>query len=180
LIYRAASFQRPSLQVINVVSDEAIGSAAFRALAVTAPVSSTWVANLAVFVPFGVCQPFTVTEVWWYNGATAGGNIDIGLYDTAGNRLASLGSTAQGTAANVVTSTTFTDYTLAPGDYYMAFAASATTGAIFAWAPTANIAAGFGIGQMATALALPNPATIVPLTNALIPDFGLNGYSVTV
>jgi hypothetical protein len=33
---------------------------------------------------------------------------------------------------------------------------------------------------MASALPLPNPATIVPLTNALLPYFGLNGYSVAV
>jgi hypothetical protein len=177
LIYRQAPFFYSDHEVIAPGSGEA-----FDTIAVTlnSPASGTWVANLAVFVPFGVSRPFLVREMWWFNGSTAGGNIDVGLYDTAGNRLASLGSTAQGAASSIITSSTFTDYTLAPGDYYMAFAASATTAAVGFYSAAANISAGFGVGQMTTALPLPNPATIVPLTNAMVPYFGLNGNTVAM
>jgi hypothetical protein len=178
MMFRPASFKPLEVETINPVSEHALGSRAARAIAMPSAASITWVANLAVFIPFGVSQPFLVREVFWMNGSTAGTNIDVGLYDTAGNRLASLGSTAQGTASAVVTSTTWTDYTLAPGDYYLAFATSGTTNVPGGWATTANIAAGLGIGQMATAFALPNPATIVPLTNAVVPYVGLNGYTV--
>lgn len=147
-------------------------------MGITSAASITWVANLAVFVPFGLAQPFLVKEVWWYNGSGAGNNIDVGVYDTAGNRLFSLGTTAQGSASAVVTSTTLTDYTLGPGDYYMAFACDGTTNDVGGWAAVANVAAALGIGQMATAFVLPDPATIVPLTNAVVPYFGLNGYTV--
>jgi hypothetical protein len=61
----------------------------------------------------------------------------------------------------------------------MAYAAVGTTNVAGGFAPAANLAAGLGVGQMAAAMALPNPATIVPLTNAVLPYFGLNGYTVT-
>jgi hypothetical protein len=177
-MFRPAPFRPLEIEVINPISEHALGSRAARSAAITGTGSITWVANLAVFIPFGVAQPFLVREVFWQNGSAAGSNIDVGLYDTAGNRLASLGSTAQGTASAVVTSAAFTDYTLAPGDYYLAFAAVGTTNVAGGWAITANVSAAFGVGQMATAMALPNPATIVPLTNAVLPYVGLNGYTV--
>jgi hypothetical protein len=180
VIYRAAPFQHPSIEVINPFSEEALGTRANKALALGTMASQTWIANLAVFVPFGLSQPFLVREVWWANGSTAGANIDVGVYDTAGNRQFSLGTTAQGAASTVITSSTLTDVTLAAGDYFMAFASSGTTGVINGWIPSAVNAAAFGVGEMAAAFVLPNPATIVRLTNAVLPYFGLNGNTVAV
>lgn len=178
MTYRPAPYKRPGLEIISTVSEEALGARSLRQMGLVTSASITWVANLAVFVPFGVSQTFLVREVFWQNGSTAGSNIDVGIYDTAGTRLASLGSTAQGTASGIVTSSTFTDYTLAPGDYFMAFAAVGTTNVGGGWAPAAAAAAAFGVGQMAAAMALPSSATIVPLTNAVLPFFGLNGNTV--
>lgn len=173
-----AAFFSQDVEIINPLSEQAVGSRTSRS-AFGSVASLTWSANLAVFVPFGISRPFLVREVWWANGSAAGNNIDVALYSTAGTRLASLGTTAQGTASSVVTSSTWTDYTLAPGDYYMAFACNGTTNDVSGWAATANIAAALGIGQMAAAFVLPSSATIVPLTNATVPYFGLNGYTVT-
>jgi hypothetical protein len=181
VIYRAAPFFYNDCEVIGPFSKEALGEQCRVSLGLASPSSGTWVANLAVFVPFGVSHPFLVREMWWYNGSTAASTIDVGLYDTAGNRLASLGNTAQGTVSSVVTSTTFTDYTLAPGDYYMAFVCAGTTATVGVWAPAANNIAAYGVGQTALGSAtLTNPSTIVPITNALLPYFGLNGNTVTV
>jgi hypothetical protein len=178
--FRPAPIRRLDSQVIHTITEEALGSRTLRTNNWGGAVSTTWVANLAVFIPFGVSQPFLVREVFWFNGSAAGANIDVGIYDTAGNRLASLGTTAQSTASTVITSAAFTDYTIAPGDYFMAFACNGTTNTVGGWAPAANLAAAVGVGQMASAFVLPNPATIVPLTNALVPYFGLNGYTVAV
>ena len=178
--YRPAPFAYRGYEVISAISSEALGPEFTRALALASPSSSTWVANLAVFVPFGLSRPFLVREVWWYNGSAAGNNVDVGVYSTAGTRLFSLGSTASGANSAVITSSGMTDFTLGVGDYYMAFACDGTTNDVGAWAPAANNAAAFGVGEMASAFALPSSATIVPLTNALLPHFGLNGYTVAV
>lgn len=180
-MYSSPRVLRPSHQVISTISEEALGSRAHRSLGLVSAALITWAANLAVFVPFGISEPFLVREVWWFNGSGAGGNIDVGVYDTAGTRLFSLGSTAKGTVSVPVTSTGMTDYTLSPGDYFLAFASDSATASLFyGWAPAANLAASVGVGQMASAFALPSSAAIVPLTNALLPYCGLNGYTVDV
>jgi hypothetical protein len=170
------------VEVISPFCQQALGERTMRTFGSTiSAASGTWTANLAVFIPFGIVKPFLVREVWWANGSTAGNNIDVGIYSTTGTRLASLGSTAQGSASAINTSTTWTDYTLAPGDYYMAFACDGTTNDVSFWVPgNAASAAGLGIGQQASAMALPSSATIVPLTNLMVPYFGLNGNTVTV
>lgn len=180
MIYYPASFQRRDVEVLSPISEESLGPRGFRGMGLQSASSQTWVANLAVFVPFGISRPFLVREVWWFNGSAAGNNVDVGVYATDGTLLFSLGSTASGANSAVITSSGMTDYTLAAGDYYMAFACSGTTNDVGAWAPAANIAAGLGVGEMASAMALPSSATIVPLTNALLPYFGLNGNSVAV
>ena len=53
-------------------------------------------ANVAIFVPMEILQRAIVYEVFWETGSAPTGNIDIGIYDRAGTRLASLGSTAIG------------------------------------------------------------------------------------
>jgi hypothetical protein len=123
--FRPAPIRRLDSQVIHTLTEEALGSRTARTSNLGTANSLTWVANLAVFIPFGLSQPFLVREVFWMNGSAAGANIDVGIYDTAGNRLASLGTTAQGTASTLTNSAAFTDYTIAPGDYYLAFAATA-------------------------------------------------------
>jgi hypothetical protein len=53
------------------------------------------------------------------NGATASGNMDVGIYDYAGTRLVSSGSTAQsGTSA--FQDFDITDTLLGPGIFYLA------------------------------------------------------------
>lgn len=177
--YSPAPILRPDLGQINVLSPEALDIRAARNISLGTPAAITWVANLAVFVPFSISSPFTVVEVWWYNGSGAGGNIDVGVYDTGGTKIFTLGTTAKGTVSVPVMSSALTDVVLSPGDYYMAFATDNSTASnAFGWAPAAPLAAGLGCGQMTTAFVLPSSATIVPLTNALLPHFGLSGSTV--
>jgi hypothetical protein len=134
-------------------------------------------ANLAVFVPFWVPEPVVIYQMGISNGAAVAGNVDLGIYDEAGVRLVSAGSTAQSGTSNVQV-VNVADTTLARARYYLA-AASDTSGATQKWlasAPAAGICQGLGILQMAAAFALPANATYAKCTSAFIPLVFAQGY----
>ena len=133
--------------------------------------SLSWpLANLAIYVPIHIVEAFTIVEVAWENGTGTGGNVDLGIYDETGARLASLGSTDDGAASTLITSTTWTDYTItSPGLYYLAMSHS-TTANIFGWAPVAGLCQALGIMEQQSALPLPATATFAATTRAFIPD----------
>lgn len=63
---------------------------------IQAPGSAAWpAANRAYFIPIRNDRPRTTSTIWWWNGTTLTGNADAGIYDTAGVRLGSIGSTAR-------------------------------------------------------------------------------------
>lgn len=146
------------------------------------PVSSTNpAANQAIYVPFVVTTAATFTRGFWYNGATLTGNVSVGIYDEAGNRLATTGAVAR-TAASSIESAAFTAaVTLAPGRYYMAilFAAATATGCF------AYVAAGFfrvaGIVTQATGVAaLPATAVYATWASMVLPYFGITQTSFAI
>jgi hypothetical protein len=103
------------------------------------------------------------------NGTVVTGNIDVGIYDASGNRLVSAGSTVQaGTSAIQIFD--ITDTLLKPGLHYMAIALSNNTGTLAGWS-VGNAVDGrpFGLAQMASAFALPNPATLASYAQTFIP-----------
>lgn len=58
-------------------------------------VNGTWQsANDPVAIPFRLSEGTFVERLGWINGSSAGGNIDVGIYDSAWTRLVSTGSTA--------------------------------------------------------------------------------------
>ena len=133
--------------------------------------STAWTtANDAVYIPFIVEVPVTAFQMGIENGATLGGNVDVGIYDINGVRLVSSGSVAQ---AGVSTIQTFdiTDTPLTPGIYYMAFASNSTTatfigtsGGAAEWWRT------YGVQDQATAFALPATATFSSMGRAQLPN----------
>lgn len=131
----------------------------------TSAASAAWpAANRAIFYPFLLHVPTVLTKLWCLNGNTVSGNLDIGIYDVAGTKLVSTGSTAQsGTSA--LQTVTITALPLAPGTYYMAMAMDNTTGTLYRiTTPTVNLAIGLGWFQQATAF--PLPATFTPASLA--------------
>jgi hypothetical protein len=129
-------------------------------------------ANRAIYVPFVVEAPVTVVQVAWENGATLNGNVDVGIYDLAGTRLVSLGSTAQA-GASVAQAGDITDRPLNPGVYYMAMASSSATATFARVSPTiVGVRAG-GVLQQDTAFALPTTATFAVATASFLPMFAL-------
>ena len=103
-----------------------------------------------------------------FNGSTASGNIDVGIYDLGGAKLVSIGSTAQaGTSAYQVFD--ITDTTLYPGQYYMAVAMDGTTGTLVRWSPGAQECRNLAMQQMASAFPLPATATFASVASSYIP-----------
>lgn len=135
-------------------------------------------ANLAIYVPFRVADTTTFVKIFWLNGATIAGNVDVGIYDSEGNRLVSSGSIAHA-GASVLQTIDITDTTLQPGLYYMAMSSDSTTATIQAVNALAIQLRLAGVYSQASAFPLPatatftgtasNPAPILLLTrNTLI------------
>lgn len=141
--------------------------------------SAVWPsANRALFFPFYLGARMTATKIAWINGAAVSGNCDAGIYDLAGTRLVSSGSTAQaGTSA--IQTVDITDTILSPGTYYMALAVDNTTAAFMRVGPNALLLAGAGVAQMATAFPLPDPATLAVVAAAYLPYMGVSFRTVT-
>lgn len=137
--------------------------------------SAAWpAANRAIYVPFVVPAPFVAVKMFVSNGATASGNLDAGIYDDQGNRLVSIGSTAQaGTTANQ--SLDITDTLLLPGVYYMALAMNGTTGTARRTNIALPLVKACGVLSQSTAFALPATATFAAAQDAYIPLFAVTG-----
>lgn len=140
--------------------------------------SAVWPsANLAIFVPFRLPAPLTVQSLWVLNGATASGNIDVGIYDYTGTKLVSTGSTAQ-SGTNVVQSVGVTAV-LGAGLFYLALAMNNTTGTIARFAPAnVGLVKAAGLAEAASAFPLPATTTLSTVSNAYMPLVGLSGRSV--
>lgn len=146
------------------------------------PSSTAWPsANLAIFCPIHVGSPVLVKQLFVLNGATASGNIDVGLYASDGTRITSAGSTAQaGTSA--IQAFNITDIQIGSGLYYIAVALDNNTGTVeghtFAITAGANALKTMGLAQQASAFALPATATLATITSNLLPWAGLTVNSV--
>lgn len=161
----------PPLVTMHPMSLESMGQQ-LKAVAVSiqSNATGTWpTANLALFVPFQLYVPATFVQMAVLMGGTNGDNIDVGIFDSQGNRIVSSGSTAQG-STNVVQTFDITDTTLAPGTYFLACACSGTTGAVSRYAPTGTgFCAGAGMLQTASAFALPASVTFASVAQEYVP-----------
>lgn len=142
--------------------------------AVATATSTAWPAvNRALYLPLYIDRPGTVTKFWTLNGATAAGNVDIGLYDRNYNRLASTGAIAQ-SGTSVIQEYDVTDFNIVAGVYFLGLAESLTTATFFM--VTSNVAGYFqamGVTQQASALPLPNPAVPAAQITTFVPVAGI-------
>lgn len=142
---------------------------------------STWpTANKAVFVPFRIAEPLLVTKLFAWNGATASGNLDIGIYDENGVRLVSTGSTPQ-SGTNALQVIDVTDTWIGPGRFYLALALDGTSGTIVRNnLGSAIYAQMHGLAEMTSAFPLPATATLASTSITLLHAFGLVGEGAVV
>lgn len=149
----------PPLPTISPISTESIVLGASATLSSFA--SAVLTANRAYLIPFHIQEPITVTKLFCANGATASGNVDVGIYSSSFVRIASSGSTAQA-GTNTLQIFDITDITIGPGDFYLAIALNNGTGTIFS--QNVGVTIGNRIGLLQMASAFPLPATITPAT----------------
>jgi hypothetical protein len=169
----------PTSVIISPYSPFAMG-VEYAALATAAPASvAHGTANLARFYPFVLSEPIMVVKMWWYNGATANGNTDIGIYDESGTKLLSMGNTAQGTI-NILQEVNVTDTWLGRGRFYMGLSSSSATATYFSNVISVQLSKMLGWAQMATANVLPATATYAAASSAIQPVFGLSGRTLVV
>jgi hypothetical protein len=124
-------------------------------------------ADLAIYTPVLVMVRVVVLKLF-VAVASASGNLDVGLYDAAGIRLVSSGTTA----AAVPFTPDVTDTTIGPGLYYLAVVADNTTVTITRDSDAAPVCAATGLltEQLGAGGTLPATATwVVPQTLAYYP-----------
>lgn len=120
---------------------------------------------LTVYIyQFRLSVDFPVTYFWWVNGGTVNGNVDVGVYDVDGNKIASAGSTAQSGAGSVQRVPPAPSLILGPGKYQMAIATTGT--GTFAGQINTSVssrAAGWRKHSVASGAGVPLPATLSPI-----------------
>lgn len=164
----------PAPPIITIFSPESLGIQTLVNGSNGVPGSTgAWpTANKAIFIPFTLRFPITVTSLWTNNGSAVTDTRDAGIYSEDGTRILSTGSTAgSGTSTFQVYSVTAT--TLGPGRYYLALANSGTGSQFIRTAVTAVRAKTMGVYEMTTAFPLPATATFATITAPYQPMFGL-------
>lgn len=134
-------------------------------------------ANQARFFPVVLETDFVVTDFWSYNGGTASGNRDIGLYDKQRNLLLSTGSVAQSGTSTIQTHNV-TDTEYPAGLYFIALAHSDTTGTYFRLTTSSIGMDSAGVRAQASALPLPSSFTPSAITSSYWPVFGFTMIGV--
>jgi hypothetical protein len=143
-----------------------------------APTSAAFpTSNRAIFIPFRLSRPTLFVKMFTWNGTTASGNIDVGLYDKDGTRIVSKGSTAH-TGTSVIQEFDITDTLLNAGLFYLAVAMDNSTAHLFRKSVNNVIMKFAGCYQMASAFPLPATATFAAVSNSYIPIVGATTRSV--
>lgn len=136
------------------------------------PASLAWpVTNDAIFIPLVVPQAVLIKRLFVINGATASGNVDVGIYSDTGARIVSSGSTGQA-GINAPQFFDNTDFLLAPGRYYWGIAMDNVTGTLFRASASVQRLQILGVFKQATAFVLPLAATFATPTATYIPLVG--------
>lgn len=159
---------------LPLVNSIGILSSLYGATAQTFQNAAVWPsANLAVYIPFTIGYPTTFVKATWFNGATVGTNhVDVGIYDSQGNRLVNTGSTLT-SGASQIQSASITPTKLEQGSYFLAMSMDGTTDTVFRSATPAAIISAWGLMNQATAFPLPTTASFSAPSFAQIPYFGI-------
>lgn len=155
----------PSQRVIHAFGPQSMG-VYLAATATAVANSNAWpTSNRAFFIPFVVTEPILAQQMGVSNGASVSGNIDVGIYDSQGNKLVTKGSTAQsGTSTEQLFD--ITDTPLDRGLYYMAVAMNNGTGTLLFAFPSGTYSyRSLGMWIMDTAFALPTTATFASVNS---------------
>lgn len=172
----------PAPPVISSVSMYCVGME-HRYSASSIFANTVWPAARRIFyVPMHIPWPIIVRKLFWVNGATVSGTVDVGIYSSVAGlpvtRLTNTGvsGTAMGTLSTLQ-SVDITDIQLAPGTYFMAMMvdnATATMWRATGGAGTQSLKSwGVCSETPGSGTAVPATATPVTLQSNYLPLFGL-------
>ena len=136
-------------------------------------------ANKAIYIPLRLSKPYPVRLLWWANGATISGNVDLGVFASdASTKILSTGAVAQA-GASVVQSVVPSPnpFWLPPGQYYLGLSSSSATATFQIATTTLAQQIQFGMAEQLTAHPLPATATFVRPTSQKLPLVGLASVS---
>lgn len=183
-MYSPPRFDFPTPKVIGVAS--LLANFHYNTLATgAAPASATGpAANEAQYWPFVITQQRTFDRGWWFNGTTPDGtnNVSVGIYDEAGNRLATTGNVALSGASVIQQAAFSASVTLAPGRYYMAieYTVGADANGCVGYAATLNHRWAGPYRQAVGANPLPSTATFATWTSQVVPVFGISASGFAI
>ncbi len=125
-------------------------------------------ASMAFGFLFGITETRTYAGAIWVNGAAVSGNVDVGIYDLAGNRKTSCGSTAQSGISAVQKQGFTASVTLTPGFYYLLMVIDNITGTV--WSSTTTLYNNLtgATKQVASAFVLPATVTYAEPTGTTV------------
>lgn len=139
-----------------------------------APVATTWVSGLAVYMPFVFRHSYVVRRVWWVNGSTISStSVDMGIYTEDGTRLYSTTPTAMAGISLPQYVAVATPFTLLPGRYYLAWTCNNTTSRAFALAVATDVGERIGLLTQSSVATLPDPATFAAYAGQGMPYCGV-------
>ena len=135
-------------------------------------------ANLAIYIPIRVPVRCVARSLWYASGSTSNGNVDMGLYDAAGDAIISATGASKANGGEVQIFDV-TDTTVGPGRYYLALVSDSGTSTFYRIAPAAPLCAAWGVLTETSAYPLPATATwAVPQTLAYLPVMGMSYQAV--
>jgi hypothetical protein len=136
-------------------------------------------ANRALLIPFTPTRDMRPALWYWHNGATVSGNVEVGVWDAALQKVASSGSVAQA-GVNAFQSVAAAGGTVIKGGRtgYLVVCVDNTTATLFRLAPSGTLLNGLGVLMLATSLPLPTSLAGAVGTNAsYVPLFGFSERS---
>lgn len=135
-------------------------------------------ANKVLYIPLRIPKPMIIQQLYTSNGATASGNVDIGVYSADGTKLVSSGSVAQ-SGINQKQLFNVTDTLIGRGVFYMGLTLSNTTGTFFRNAGSLALLQALGLlTETPGGFGLPANATFGAYIDAYYPICGILAQSV--
>lgn len=170
----------PNLPTITPYHPESLGGANRTVMGSGAgvasnPASMTAGSGIAQFFPWHLEAPIRIVKGFVFNGASVNGNVDVGVYDYALNRVVSNGAVLQA-GTSTIQEFDITDTTIMPGRYWIAFLCTGT-GTVFGRSQADEyIMPLAAILELTGQTALPATAAAVKstATTPLVPVFGFS------
>jgi hypothetical protein len=173
---QALSYLHP-LPVISTFHAQMIGPG----MIYSGPTAAAYpTANKAFYYPLTITHPYTVKTLWWANGTTVTGTVDVAVYDETMHRLTSMGPQNQTPATAIQQFTLVPSIVLQPGQYFLGISCLATTDNLFRSAAFsfAGQLRAFNSLEQTSAHPLPAVATPVAITANYLPIFGIASRAI--